>query len=125
MNEVRTIDENSTTVELAGSGDGYQANAPGETTPSDRATPLFAPNEAGELRSRWDSIQAGFVDEPRRAVQQADELVDSAIKKLTDVFGRERSKLEQQWDRGGDVSTEDLRVTLQRYRSFFTRLLAV
>ena len=85
MNEVRTIDENSTTVDLAGSGDGYQANAPGEATQNDRATPLFATNEAGELRSRWDSIQAGFVDEPRRAVQQADELVDSAIKK---AYGR-------------------------------------
>jgi hypothetical protein len=91
----------------------------------ERATPLFSEGEARNLRSSWDGIQAAFVDEPRRAVEQADELVATAIKRLAEVFAEERSKLEHQWDRGGDVSTEDLRVTLQRYRSFFSRLLAV
>ena len=61
----------------------------------------------------------------RRPVEQADSLVAETMKRLAEVFAEERSKLEQQWDRGGDVSTEDLRLTLQRYRSFFTRLLSV
>ena len=73
----------------------------------------------------WSAIQAAFVDEPRRAVEQADSLVASAMKRLAEVFAEERSKLEHQWDRGDNVSTEDLRIALQRYRSFFHRLLAI
>ena len=87
--------------------------------------PLFSQEEAGTLRARWDAIQVGFVDEPRRAVEEADSLVAAAMKRLAEQFAEERSKLEGQWDRGGDVSTEDLRVALRRYRSFFGRLLAV
>ncbi|MGB0009679.1 MAG: hypothetical protein WBP97_21470, partial [Candidatus Sulfotelmatobacter sp.] len=89
------------------------------------AEPLFPGNELEELRSRWSSVQTAFVDEPRRAVEQADGLVASAMKRLAEVFAEERSKLEKQWDRGDNVSTEDLRVALQRYRSFFRRLLSV
>ena len=89
------------------------------------ATPLFPGNELQDLRTRWDGIQTGFVDEPRKAVEQADSLVASAMKRLAEVFAQERSKLEQQWDRGDNVSTEDLRVALQRYRSFFHRLLSI
>ena len=88
------------------------------------AQPLFAGAEASELRERWDSIQTGFVDEPRRAVEQADALVADLMQRLASVFSDERKSLEQQWDRGDDVSTEDLRVALQRYRSFFDRLLS-
>ena len=73
----------------------------------------------------WRNIQTSFVDEPRRAVEQADGLVASAMKKLAEVFAQERSTLEHQWDRGDSVSTEDLRVALQRYRTFFHRLLSV
>jgi hypothetical protein len=87
--------------------------------------PLFAEQETDQLRTRWNDIQAGFVDEPRMAVSQADELVTSAMKRLAEVFADERDKLEQEWDRGGDVSTENLRQVLQRYRSFFNRLLAM
>jgi hypothetical protein len=87
--------------------------------------PLFSSDEAANLRSQWDSIQVGFVDEPRRAVQQADALVATAMKRLAEQFAEERSRLEGQWDRGGDVSTEDLRLALRRYRSFFGRLLSV
>jgi hypothetical protein len=87
--------------------------------------PLFSQEEAGNLRVRWDAIQVGFVDEPRRAVEEADSLVADAMKRLAEQFSEERSKLEGQWDRGGDVSTEDLRIALRRYRSFFGRLLAV
>jgi len=88
-------------------------------------SPLFPPNELEDLRTRWKDIQTGFVDEPRKAVEQADGLVASAMKRLAEVFAEERSRLEQQWDRGDNVSTEDLRVALQRYRSFFDRLLSV
>lgn len=87
--------------------------------------PLFAQNDTQDLRSRWEKIQIGFVDEPRKAVEQADELVASAIKRLTEVFATERHKLEVEWDKTDNVSTEDLRVALRRYRSFFDRLLSV
>src|SRR5690348_12463375 len=90
-----------------------------------RETPLLAGDVVNELRNRWTDIQAGFVDEPRRAVEQADSLVAEAIKRLAETFANERNTLEGQWDRGGDVSTEDLRQALQRYRSFFSRLLSV
>jgi hypothetical protein len=88
-------------------------------------TSLFPNNELQGLRNRWSDVQAAFVDEPRRAVEQADGLVASAMQRLAEVFAEERSKLEQQWGRGDDVSTEDLRLALQRYRSFFHRLLSI
>jgi len=87
--------------------------------------PIFDEAEAAELRRSWDRIQAGFVDEPRRAVEEADHLVAGTMKRLAETFASERAGLESQWDRGDDVSTEDLRVALQRYRAFFGRLLAI
>lgn len=87
--------------------------------------PLFPSEELQGLRTRWKEVQTAFVDEPRKAVEQADSLVASAMKRLAEVFAEERSGLEKQWDRGESVSTEDLRVALQRYRSFFDRLLSV
>jgi hypothetical protein len=87
--------------------------------------PLFPGEEAGPFRQRWNDIQAGFVDEPRRAVQQADALVAEVVKRLAEMFAHERTTLEHQWDRGDEVTTEDLRIALQRYRSFFARLLSV
>jgi hypothetical protein len=89
------------------------------------AVPLFAGDEAPALRSRWDAIQTAFVDDPRRAVEQADQLVAQTIKRLSEGFAGERQQLEQQWSRGDQVSTEDLRIALQRYRSFFGRLLSL
>lgn len=86
-------------------------------------TPLLADAELTDLRSRWSDIQAGFVDEPRRSVEQADQLVATAIQQLAEGFARERASLETQWESGSNVSTEDLRLALQRYRSFFGRLL--
>ena len=94
-------------------------------TKGNNATPLFETGEADSMRARWMSIQTQFVDEPQRSVEQADELVASAMKRLAEIFANERETLEQNWDRGGDVSTEDLRIALQRYRSFFDRLLSV
>ncbi len=86
---------------------------------------LFPENESKDFHKRWTDIQTAFVDEPRRAVEQADELVAEVIKRLADSFAQERSRLEGQWGRGDNVSTEDLRVTLQRYRAFFDRLLKI
>lgn len=77
------------------------------------------------MRHAWEGVQAGFVDEPRRAVEDADRLVASAMKRLAEMFAEERQHLESQWDRGDEVSTEELRVALQRYRAFFGRLLSV
>jgi hypothetical protein len=99
--------------------------AGGKVSPINDATPLFPGEELEGLRTRWKAIQTAFVDEPRDAVHQADTLVASAMKRLAEVFADERARLEQQWDRGDNVSTEDLRVALQRYRTFFERLLSV
>ena len=85
--------------------------------------PLFSEPEMGDFRSQWSKLQTGFVDEPRRTVEDADKLVASVMQRLAEGFANERSGLEKQWDRGDNVSTEDLRVALQRYRSFFDRLL--
>jgi len=76
------------------------------------------------FRRRWDAIQSGFVDEPRHAVEEADSLVSELIQKLADGFSNERHHLEEQWSSGQEVSTDDLRQGLQRYRSFFQRLLS-
>jgi hypothetical protein len=89
------------------------------------STPLFPGSELEDLRRRWSDIQTAFVDEPRKAVEQADGLVASAMKRLAEVFADERGNLEKQWDRGDNVSTEDLRIAFQRYRAFFHRLLSV
>jgi hypothetical protein len=99
--------------------------ATGDVRDASEGAPLFPNSELEDLRNRWKGVQTAFVDEPRRAVEQADGLVASAMKRLAEVFAQERSKLENQWDRGDNVSTEDLRIALQRYRSFFHRLLSV
>jgi len=90
---------------------------------NDGSMALFPEDQVGELRARWDQIQAGFVDEPRGAVEKADALVAETISKLAEGFARTRAQLDQQWKRGDAVSTEDFRQALRQYRSFFTRLL--
>ncbi len=96
-----------------------------QTATGARPMALLSPSDADSFRARWDSIQTGFVDEPRRAVEQADALVAELMKRLAEVFANERGQLEDKWGHDRDVSTEDLRVALQRYRSFFGRLLSV
>lgn len=113
-------EEHLTTADLA---DVARGGHGGGNAPTNQ--PLFPETVASDFRSKWDRIQAGFVDEPRTAVQQADELVAQAIKKLAESFANERNRLESQWDRGDQVNTEELRVSLQTYRSFFQRLLAI
>lgn len=97
----------------------------GDSIPGEGFAPLFDEGSLTDLRSRWSGVQTGFVDDPQRAVQQADELVAEVMKQLAEVFAKERSDLESGWSKGDDVSTEDLRVALRKYRSFFDRLLSV
>lgn len=91
---------------------------------AERLEPLFDHDREQELRERWHRLQARFVDEPRDTVHDADSLVAELLRDLAGGFDQARSKLEGQWSSGEDVSTEDLRVALQRYRSFFERLLS-
>jgi hypothetical protein len=86
---------------------------------------LLEPGDRESMTTRWRDIQADFVDHPREAMQNADALVAGLMQQLAKTFADERAQLEAQWSRGDDVSTEDLRVSLQRYRAFFERLLAV
>jgi hypothetical protein len=85
--------------------------------------PLFSESEIKDFRSQWSNLQTGFVDEPRQTVEGADKLVAAVMQRLAEGFANERTSLEKQWESGDNVSTEDLRVALQRYRSFFDRLL--
>lgn len=91
----------------------------------EQLAPLFEPAAAADFRAQWDAIQIGFVDEPRNAVRQGDELVAQVMKSLAESFSRERATLEKQLGQGGEASTENLRVALRRYRSFFERLLSL
>jgi hypothetical protein len=118
-----TREEHLSTADLAGVARGEERKI--EAQPSNGTPSLFPEDVATDFRSKWDRIQTGFVDEPRQSVQQADELVAQAIKRLAESFAQERNRLEGQWDRGDQVSTEDLRITLQTYRAFFQRLLAI
>src|SRR5262245_24713483 len=121
-------DDRPTTADLAR---GMSSVAPREqksrnaAVRDERPVAIFAADESAGYRTRWDAVQTGFVDEPRRAVEEADALVAQVISRLTEVFAGERTSLERQWDRGDEISTEDLRLALQKYRSFFERLLSL
>jgi hypothetical protein len=132
MDELETIDREP--VDLAKNGAPKHFEGPrlvkgDESEPPDRVVttsdsiPLFSKSETDDFRSQWIMIQTCFVDEPRGTVKDADKLVAAVMQRLAEGFANERSGLESRWDRGGNASTEDLRVALQRYRSFFDRLL--
>jgi hypothetical protein len=135
MVEAKRIEEEPPTAELASYGvlpkqaEGPKLVKGQEPETLDRSAvvsepmPLFSESEMRDFRSQWSTLQTGFVDEPRRTVEGADKLVAAVMQRLAEGFANERSGLEKQWDRGDNVSTEDLRVALQRYRSFFDRLL--
>ena len=106
-------------------GDGHAEQPGNGDLRNDQSVPLFSNDSIQGFRSRWTALQTGFVDEPRRSVEQADELVAEVIKDLASTFADERTKLERQWDQGDKVSTEDLRLVLRRYRSFFDRFLSI
>ena len=101
-----------------------QPARPGQTK-EETPTPLFAADAAESFRSRWQDIQTSFIDEPTRAVEQADSLVAEIMQQLAKTFADERSHLEEQGEHGKDISTEDLRMALRHYRSFFDRLLSI
>lgn len=88
-------------------------------------SPLLSTQETGDFRARWNTIQTGFVDEPRKAVEQADELVAQIMQRLAQSFSDQRNNLETQWEHSEKISTEELRVAFRRYRSFFDRLLSI
>ena len=96
----------------------------GDPATGEERSPLFPDHDLEGLRSEWLGIQGRFVDEPRASVEAADHLVASTVQRLAESFARVRDTLEKQWAEG-DVSTEDLRQALRRYRSFFDRLLSV
>jgi hypothetical protein len=102
-----------------------ETRSPKDAAERDQSDGLFDRDRATELQRRWSEIQARFVDDPHEAVKAADTLVDEAIRDLTALFAEERAGLESHWDRNEKISTEDLRVALRRYRSFFERLLGV
>jgi hypothetical protein len=106
------------------------AQPTGDREDRETLAPLFAPDAAADFRSRWDAVQIGFVDDPRRAVGDADRLVTEVVKNLTASFADEHTRLSAQLnddnaDANSAVSTEGLRVALRRYRSLFQRLLAL
>jgi hypothetical protein len=123
--EQRSESENTlSTADFAAAMD----RTPVERRQADQKQPdtgLFPGTEAQTFQGRWSDIQTSFVDEPRKAVEQADSLVAEVMQRLAQVFADERSRLEQQWDRGEDTDTEALRQALRRYRSFFDRLLSM
>ena len=94
-------------------------------TVNDELVPLFEEDAARKFRSRWLTIQSKFVDDPSDSVKQADDLVADVIKNVTMSFANRRVSLEKQWNSGDNTSTEDLRIALKQYRSFFDRLLTL
>ena len=120
--------EDSPDVETREPADRIESDADAVAEPgggSETTAPLLPADQSDRFEQQWQEIQTSFVDEPRRAVEQADTLVAELMQELASGFSETRSRLESQWDNdGGDVSTEDLRVALTRYRSFFNRLLS-
>lgn len=112
------------TAETAGEQEREQLAGRGASGQQQEWAPLLAEADVQGCRGRWEEIQASFVDRPRESVEQADALVAELLQRLTAGFTQQRSRLEDQWDGGDEVSTEQLRVALTRYRSFFNRLLA-
>jgi hypothetical protein len=105
--------------------DAVDAEPPRANDESSSVEMLFAGDDVSDLRARWAGVQAAFVDDPKECVQKADHLVSDLVEQLTAGFAQARSRLEEQWSRGQEASTEDLRMALMHYREFFDRLLAV
>ena len=110
------------TSDLVQRGDQDSATSEAAAGQDDDAGPPLV-SDADSYLSRWQAVQAAFVDEPKRAVQDADSLVAEVMQRLAESFATERDRLEQQWSGGQEAGTEELRLALQRYRSFFNRLL--
>jgi hypothetical protein len=120
-----------TSVRTEGSLDTVDTDEPGtrsgahtadQHAAGEEAPPLFDADAVTSFRGRWQDVQTGFVDDPRRAVRDADELVAAVISALASSFAEHKGDLEAQW-REGEPATEELRVALRRYRSFFDQLI--
>ena len=125
--ERETVEEDSrpSTADLVREADDVEDDKGAAVSEDDSGRePLFESADRNRFSESWTTIQAGFVDDPRDAVKEADALVAELMQRLAETFANERSRLESHWDRDEDVSTEDLRIALQRYRSFFDRLLS-
>ena len=135
----RDSHESLSTADLAGVAEEHKARHPAkeemkreareaanaQTMADEKLAPLFTPEAANEFRSRWDQVQFSFVDDPQRAVREGDELVAQVMKCLAQSFSQERTRLEQELGHTDAGSTENLRMALRRYRSFFQRLLSL
>ena len=127
---METREQGLTTADLSGTPDDEQredlseVQAEGDTREEETAEPLLPAEDGEAFQSRWQDIQVRFVDEPQGAVKDADGLVAELMQRLAGSFADERGRLETEWERGAEVSTEDLRQALQHYRSFFNRLLS-
>jgi hypothetical protein len=121
----RNDDVMDSEVRREGEPAAQQMQQPAMQSDAEPLAALFPPEMAQDFRSRWDEVQIGFVDDPKQAVRKADELVAQVMKSLAQKFADERSKFESQFDEQGSASTENLRVALRGYRSFFQRLLSL
>jgi hypothetical protein len=121
---IDTVDGMDTTAAPDWDADAAPAPNVGAAQPKAEDEQLLEHDDRGPLSSRWMDIQAEFVDEPRRAIEDADALVTDLMNRVTESFSAQRAALEKQWA-DGEVSTEQMRQSLQRYRTFFNRLLAV
>jgi hypothetical protein len=124
--DAETVDtpRESTETEQRAEERAVENNAPRDMT-TEELVPLFEGEAAQKFRSRWLAIQSRFVDDPRDSVKQADDLVADIIKSVTMSFADRRISLEKQWNSGENISTEDMRIALKQYRSFFERLLTL
>lgn len=119
-----TQERELTTADIASGGTTQNTASTENTTEEQNNEPLFSASDAERYRGQWTSVQGEFVDQPREAVEQADRLVADLMQSLAAQFSETRTRLERQWNDSDDVSTEDLRVAMTRYRSFFERLLS-
>lgn len=115
--------ESETTREFQSPSQGPAPRSGSPAPGSELGTPHLAEQDSSQMNDRWQRIQAQFVDDPRKSVGEAHELVGELVQRIVDGFANERSGLERQWSEGDNVSTEDLRLCLQNYRQFFSRLL--
>ncbi|QQQ77957.1 hypothetical protein IOD16_05565 [Saccharothrix sp. 6-C] len=122
LEEPVAFDEQDTREQPAGHDEPVEPAAV-DTTAGD--APLFTPDDAADYQAEWRALQADFVDDPREAVQRADELVAQVMQSLATTFTEHKHSLEEQWQRGDEAQTEELRQALKRYRTFFDRLLSV
>lgn len=120
-----TTNERLSTEDLVAPKAEEPAAEPATDSPgaADERVELFSRDEIENFRGRWQSLQTAFVDDPRETVQGADQLVAEVMQALASTFAEHKRELETQWQQGEQVATEDLRLALQRYRTFFNELL--